>query len=354
MIVLLAILLSTIAAIASNPPPAGAKPQALTSTAQVPAKIESKGPYTSEPVYPAVFNGDLRDLPQIAPDQPAPVPLRYVPGQEPKGSAQMIAGWEDSVAQTEFGAGEMPAPIENFAGLDFNTFGAGWPPDTNGDVGPNHYIQTVNTSVGIYAKETGTRLVGVDFDTFFTGPVGTPCDNSNQGDVVVLYDASVDRWVVTDFAWFNPNTGPFYECIAVSQTGDPVAGGWYFYALRADTGVFTGYLNDYPKLGVWSDGWYMTANMFQINPPGNGFGVRTWALDRASMITGNPVLNEVHFDTCIGGVCDSLLPSNYRGALPPVGSPNYMLGAVAPASLVLFKFHVDWATPANSTFTGPR
>jgi hypothetical protein len=169
---------------------------------------------------------------------------------------------------------------------------------------------------------------------------------------VALYDASVDRWVVTDFAWFNFSTGPYYECIAVSQSGDPVSGGWYFYALRSDTGGLTGYFNDYPKLGVWSDGWYMTANMFQNNPPAGGFAVRVWALDRASMITGG-ALNEVHFDTCLGGVCGGLLPSNYRGAAPPLGSPNYMLSELAPDSLLLWKFHVDWITPANSTFTGP-
>jgi len=316
------------------------------------AEFRMDGPYTSQPVYPTVFNGDLRDLPQLAPDAPEPVPLKYVPGQEPKGSPPQIAGWVDSVAQKDFGNGQMPAPIENFAGLDFNNWGAGWPPDTVGDVGPDHYIQAVNTSVGIYDKDTGARLVGLTFDALFTGPPGSACDNNNAGDVVVLYDASVDRWVVTDFAWFNFNTGPFYQCIAVSQTGDPVAGGWYFYELRADTGGFTGYLNDYPKLGVWSDGWYMSANMFQIVAPGTGFGVRLWALDRASMIGGG-ALNEVHFDTCFGGVCDSLLPSNYRGALPPAGSPYYFLGAVAPDSLGLFEFDVDWATPGNSTLTGP-
>ncbi|MCA9975777.1 MAG: hypothetical protein KC413_08500, partial [Anaerolineales bacterium] len=155
-----------------------------------------------------------------------------------------------------------------------------------------------------------------------------------------------------DFAWFNFNTGPFYECIAVSQTSDPVAGGWYFYELRADTGDFTGYLNDYPKLGVWPDGWYMTANMFEITGAGTGFGVRVWALDRDSMLVGGS-LNEVHFDLCTGGECGALLPSNMRGALPPAGSPNYMATMSPPNLLQIWELHVDWGTPANSTFTGP-
>jgi hypothetical protein len=42
----------------------------------------------------------------------------------------------------------MPAPLQSFKGLDFANWGAGWPPDPNGDVGPNHYLQTVNTPIG--------------------------------------------------------------------------------------------------------------------------------------------------------------------------------------------------------------
>ncbi len=325
--------------------------QALAAPA--PQIEDIAGPFSGEPIYPTVFNGDLRDLPQIEENAPAvPLPLRYLPGSEPKGSAPQLAGWEDSIAQTEAGLGRMPDPIANFAGLDLATFGAGWPPDTNGDVGPNHYIQTVNTSIGIYDKTTGTRLVGVTLDTFFTGPTGSPCDTSNDGDPVVVYDPMADRWVVTDFAWFNFSTGPFYQCIAVSQTNDPVAGGWYFYAMQADTGFFSGYLNDYPKIGVWPDGWYLSANMFQQVAPGTGFGVRVWALDRASMLAGG-ALNEVHFDLCTTGECGALLPSNLRGALPPAGAPNYFMTTTPPNLVQLWDFHVDWTTPANSTFTGP-
>src|SRR5438874_8748210 len=39
-----------------------------------------------------------------------------------------------------------PSPSASFDGLDYATWGAGHPPDTVGDVGPNHYIQAVNTS----------------------------------------------------------------------------------------------------------------------------------------------------------------------------------------------------------------
>ena len=308
------------------------------------------GPFTSEAVYPAVWNGDMRDLPQGNAGKTAPnqlFPLRLTP------SERAAAGWAsvlDPNAQTTPGAGQMPNPIMNFGAMSYSANGAGWPPDVNGAIGPNHYVETVNTSVGIYNKTTGALISAVTFNNFFPASVGVPCDANNQGDPQALYDQTVGRWVVTDFAWSGA-TGPYYQCIAVSQTSDPVSGGWYYYALRADTGMFTSYLNDYPKMSVWSDGWYLTANMFdQI---GTGFGVRVWALNRSQMITGG-ALQEVHFDTCTDSTCDSLLSANFHGATaPPAGAPNYMLAAVAPDLLKLWKFHVDWTTPANSTFTGP-
>ncbi len=314
---------------------------------------EVQGPFMSIAVGPTVFNGNLRDLAEVSSGSPdGPGVLRYTPGQEPKAGIPRNADWVDAVAQTANQAGLMPAPIRDFAGLNFLNHGAGWPPDTVGDVGPQHYIQAVNISIGIYDKSTGLLATpALTFNQFFPVLAGTPCDNANRGDPVVLYDPVVGRWLVSDFAWFNQSTGPFYECIAVSQTSDPVTGGWYFYALRADTGDFTGYLNDYPKLGVWSDGWYMTANMFQMVAPGTGFGVRLWALDRAAMITGG-ALREVHFD-CMDLDCASLLPSNLRGALPPPGSPAYFVSAIPPDRLNLWQFHVDWTTPGNSTLTGP-
>ena len=180
--------------------------------------------------------------------------------------------------------------------------------------------------------------------SFFQGPPGSPCDNQNSGDVVVLYDPLVDRWIMTDFSLPGPN---YYECIAVSQTGDPVSGGWYFYELIANTPPFADAFNDYPKLGVWADGWYMSANMFSA-----GFeGVRVWALDRTAMIAGDP-MTAIHFD-CTSVMCGSLLPANLRGSLPPAGSPEYFANVAAPHSLNLWQFHTDWDNPGNSTFTGP-
>src|SRR5207248_5018193 len=131
---------------------------------------------------------------------------------------------------------QAPPTIANFAGLDFQNWGAGHPPDTNGDVGPNHYIQTINTSVGIYDKGTGTRLAAFTFNTLMSqGHFGNLCDSNNFGDPVVVYDTFEDRWIITDLAFILSGgniVAPAFQCFAVSKTGDPVAGGWTFYSIQ--------------------------------------------------------------------------------------------------------------------------
>ena len=171
-------------------------------------------PEAKAKVKPAEFSGDLRHIPQGKPAKGENRPEPQIPNESP-GAAN-----GDAALQTAAASAPAPAPSGSFEGLNYVNNGAGFPPDTNGDVGPNHYVETVNTSIGIYSK-TGTPLVVNTFDALFSaGGTGTPCDNSNQGDPVVLYDPIGDRWIISDFAWADANfsTGPFYQCFAVSKT----------------------------------------------------------------------------------------------------------------------------------------
>ena len=312
------------------------------------------GPVVNPLVLPVSLDVDLSTLPQLPPvrrernepEEGAPNwESRIEPGLAP-------ANFVDPVLQASVGAAAMPSPIQNFAGLDFANWGAGWPPDPNGDVGPNNFIEIVNTSVAIFDK-SGNRLAAFTLDSFFS-TAAAPCSNSNNGDPIVLYDAPDDRWLVSDFAWTNIQNGPYYQCIAMSKTGDPVAGGWWLYTFRADDASHP-WLNDYPKFGLWSDGIYQSANMFDCLDSACGSatynGVRVWAFNRSDLASGAP-LRSVRFDmsnTAYG----ALLPANYRGAPPPSGEPEFFASIDAPSSFHLWKFHVDWDTMTSSTFTGP-
>ena len=252
-------------------------------------------------------------------------------------------------------AAPAPTPIKNFPGLDFATWGAGHPPDTVGDVGPNHYIQAINTSIGIYDKATGTRTAAFTFDTFMSqGNFGNICDTENSGDPIVLYDSFEDRWVITDIAFQVDGSGNVspqvaLQCFAVSKTGDPVSGGWNYFSFNT-----TGGLGDYPKFGIWPDGIYMSANIFDYAASGSFQNSRVYAINKAQLYAGAPTVQTVQFEMPPTEFC--VLPANARlqTGTPPAGSPNYMAVVWQYLNVIsVYKFHVDWNSISTSTLTGP-
>jgi len=228
-------------------------------------------------------------------------------------------------------------------------------------VGPNHYIETVNTSIGIYNK-TGTQLAAFTFNTFMSlGAFGNLCDTNNFGDPVVVYDAFEDRWIITDFAFTFDGGGNIanppgaFQCFAVSKTGDPVLGGWNYYSIQISDA-----LNDYPKFGIWPDGLYMSSNMFGFGATSGSFlFARQWAFNKAQMYAGAANPQIVSFDAPRvdqnGGTVFTIIPSNARlqSGTPPAGTPNYFVGTgTYTNALAIWKFHVDFNNVFLSTFTG--
>jgi hypothetical protein len=301
------------------------------------------------------FNGDLRNLPRRKPvqrerpelNEPEPNPV-FAPG------TTTMPATTPSAPQIGGPSAPAPAPLNIFEGLDRFNWGAGSPPDTNGDVGPNYYIQTVNTSIGVFRKSDGFQVAAFTFDTFMSqGSFGNLCDTNNFGDPVVLYDTFEDRWIITDFAFVldasNNVVAPAYQCIAASKTGDPVTGGWNFYSIKLSDN-----LGDYPKFGIWPDGLYMSANLFSFGAGSSFKGVRVFAFDKAQMYAGSPTVKIASFD--VGGGDFTILPSNARlqTGTPPVGRPNLFISTqMFLNALTVYKFHVDWNSISLSTFTGP-
>lgn len=138
----------------------------------------------------------------------------------------------DRVQQTAMSALTMPPPLQTFEGMD-QADGCGncIPPDPNGAVGPNHYVQMVNSSYSVYNK-TGTRLVGpIHINQLWANLPGR-CQVDNDGDPIALYDHLADRWLLSQFA-VNGGNGPFAQCVAISTSPDPT-GTYYVYELRSD------------------------------------------------------------------------------------------------------------------------
>src|SRR5882762_2884237 len=233
-----------------------------------------------------------------------------------------------------------PVVGTSFEGLGGGQYGfsiTGAPPDTNGTVGATQYVQWVNTSFAVFNKTTGALVAGPTAGNTLWSGFGGGCQSNNDGDPIVLYDKQAQRWI---FSQFSVSTTPYLQCLAVSTSSD-ATGTYNRYSFQY------GNFDDYPKMGVWADGYYETFNMFN----GNTFvGADACAYNRAAMLAGQAA-TQVCFQQ--GSSVGGLLPSDLDGNTPPpTGSPNYML-FYGTNTLNLYKFHVDFATPANSTFTGP-
>ena len=227
--------------------------------------------------------------------------------------------------------------IQNFDGLG-NPSGY-VPPDTYGEVGPNHFFQVVNCSYAIYNK-SGVKIAG----PFSNSSVwsGMP-NNSNDGDATVNYDEVANRWIFSQFSLPNYPNGPFYQMIAISQTPDPT-GSWYRYQYQ-----FTS-MGDYPKFGIWVDGYYMSTNRFSTS--GSYQGIAATGFNRTKMLTGDATAEMVQFTLPSSNAAYALLPSDCDGVFPPMGTPNYFAFANdGPNQIGLYEFHADWTNTANSTFT---
>jgi hypothetical protein len=262
-------------------------------------------------------------------------PMKLIP--LPPGLSQLQ---EDPVRQASTVGLMTPTPTLNFEGLGNGEYGftiTGAPPDTEGTVGATQYVQWVNESFAIFNKSTGALIAGPTAGNTLWSGFGGGCQTNNDGDPIVTYDKLAQRWV---FSQFSVSTTPFLQCIAVSTTSD-ATGTYNRYSFQYSN------FDDYPKMAVWPDAYYETFNMFN----GNTFvGADACAYNRAAMLAGTTA-TQVCFQQ--GSGVGGLLPSDLDGTTaPPAGSPDYMV-YFGTNNLNLFKFHVDFTTPANSTFTGP-
>ena len=242
----------------------------------------------------------------------------------------------DAVWQQTMGTkGMSRAPIANFDGQNSPYY----PPDCNGTAGPDHYMQTINTVYAIYSK-TGALLAGPTNLNLLFGNV--PGAGNNDGDPIILYDEQADRWLVCEFSI---SGGTDYMLMAVSSTNNPT-GTWHQYSFVVAS------MPDYPKFGIWQDGYYMGDN--------NGSGNDIYVFERAQMLIGGTSPKMVGFNnpnrpsSVDGFMC--VPPVDNDGAFAPAGSPGLFIAMSDDAfgggtdQLWIYELAVDWTTLASSTF----
>lgn len=309
----------------------------------------------AEGPFPArIVDIDLRNLPR-APEWSPGDPIKEIPRRNnhqgtlppppppvnpPAGGPDPLLELQERVSRRTFSPPDLNFPGQGFSGVI--------PPDPVGDVGADYYIQMINgatgTKVTIYNKGDGSVAAG----PFSLQSLGTGICASGLGDPIVLYDQMAQRWLLAEFSAAGNGM-----CVYVSQTPDPIGGGWFAYQIVSSISF-----PDYPKYGVWSDAYYLSTNE---TSPG------LYALDRGAMLAGAPATTQFFPVPALSGFgFQALLPSDQDGQLPPpAGAPNYFMrhrddevhnplgNDPLHDFLEIWEFHVDFSTPANSTLTGP-
>jgi len=275
-------------------------------------------------------------------------------GPEPRATgSERVSGRADPVASELAGPLQGVSTVIRFDGQSAadnrRVLGFAFvPPDTNGAVGTSQYVQMVNVTIAVYSKRDGALQLGpVPIHSLWSG-FGGLCENggtsltySDGGDPIVLYDHLANRWLVSQLQYDETFTQTA-QCVAISTSSD-ATGSYNRYQFD-----FGANFPDYPKFGIWPDGYYNSINVY----PGNSFaGAQACAFDRTAMLAGAPA-SAICFQQ--PSSVASLLPADLDGGtLPPAGAPNYFVGLADESHLNLFRFHADFANPARSTFSGP-
>ena len=253
-------------------------------------------------------------------------------------------------------APNIPAPLLTFEGAsnqdNFNTFGFRVnPPDPNGEVGRNNFVEMINLVFTVYDKAGNLLLGPVDTGTLWAGFPITDCTDPS-GDPVVLYDQFKDRWLLSQFTTAGPE---YWNCVAISTTSDPT-GSYYRYAFSTGPNF-----PDYPKYGNWEDSYVITTREFG---PTVEYGIGVYALEKKKMTKGDPDARSVGFfidgndPDLLPLVGDGLLPADVDGkdkpkknaAIPIIGTQddNASYGATFDA-INIWDLFIKWkATPEAS------
>jgi len=307
--------------------------------------------HRAEVSFPDHFDKSPKPLRDMFPDKDLPLLPRggrdFEPGRpQPVGNSN--PGGVDPLVEKNLGFTSAFASPKAFTdGTPVDPSYRVAPPDTTGDLGPDHYVQWVNLRYAIYSlhRDANNAIDQINLVSGFpkNGNVvwqgfGGPCEQYNDGDPIVQYDQIHDRWILTQFA---VSSTPYTQCVAVSTTGDPT-GTYFRYSYSYGTDF-----NDYPKMGVWPNGYYITYNMFKRGRTFSGSKVCAFESDK--MVIG-ATARQVCAQT--SNSYGSLLPADLEDATaPPAGSPNFLL-SITSSSLLFWKFAVNW-TAGTGTLTGP-
>jgi len=281
------------------------------------------------------------DVSALAPMRKGEEENYEVPNEPPmsREARQQPEGFVDPALQRNEGNFNAPAVLQNFDGLgngdNANVVGFRIdPPDPVMEVGDDFIFEMTNLVTAVYDKQGNLVFGPVPNNAFWEGFGGT-CENNNAGDGIVVYDQAEDRWVVSQFA--NPGASNASECVAISQTSDP-SGSYYRYEFETPG-------NDYPKLGVGTEAYYLSWRDFA----GGGGAMSAGAVDKDALLQGDDA-SIIAFTPSESGNFGTRPPADIDGELPSADTPHPFPAFDGNSALSVWGFDPDFDNPSNSTF----
>jgi uncharacterized membrane protein len=323
----------------------------VLTTLFVASGLAQQHPATLPQVNGAIQSDVSRPLSDLATEGPSRgrlheiAPFRVPHQQQLTSMAQQGTPVHDGALQSF-----VSSPVGASLGLNLLGVGNGFPgytvsvvpADADLAVGDTQVVQWVDVSYAVFDKASGAVISGPMLGSTFWAGFGGGCEFTNGGDMIIQWDKLAHRWIATQ----NVYSSPFLTCVAISTSPD-ATGTYYRYSFPQP------HLPDYPKWGVWPDGYYQTQNNF--SPDGSTYyGPYVCAYDRTKMLAGDPTAQQICFQ--LGVFDSSLLPADLDSPAtpPPAGQPELLLGSINTGSPKIYQylFHADFVTPSNSTISG--
>ena len=250
--------------------------------------------------------------------------VKVIPGKDPQNEDDFFVRNPDPLTQKL--AGRAPSIV-------FDAYASGsQPTDPSLAVGPDHVLVVFNTGFIVYDK-AGVAQSGQMPPNPTIFPSGGCCD------LTVSFDTDAQRWIVSFLG------GGAQVAISDGTSTDPLATGWFVYNINQ--------INDYQKLSVWSDGYYLTDNTGSAN--------KVWAMERDEMLVGNPsaqilgfnlpgLVTSGFYSPQVLNVTDDNMPA--AGGATVVYLQDDAWGGVSTDHVKIWTIDVDWGA-GNGTVSNP-
>ena len=210
------------------------------------------------------------------------------------------------------------------------------PSDPTGEIGRDYYFASWNSSFRFFNIDGTTASPPSSLSTLF--------GNDESGDPIAMYDSEADRYIITSMGSSGLN-------FAISQTNDPILGGWHVYnAMSFGT---DGQFPDYPKYSIWSDGYYCTTNTSANN---------LYVLERDKIIDGDPTASIQGFDApqmITSGFASAQVLDITNDDHPAPGNATMVYvqddawNQVLTDHLKIWTINIDWDNSNNSSISTP-